>query len=273
MRRLEYLWRLFGTGFSFALFGLGGLALSLTAFPVTNLLVRAPARRADRAQRLVHRAFRVYVRLMIAMGVIDFDVTGAEKLAGDRGTLIVANHPTLLDVVLLMSLMERAQCIVKSAIWRNPFMRSVVSATDYIRNDGDPERLIEDCATALKDCNNIIVFPEGSRTVPGVPMKLQRGVANVALRADAPIRLVTIACEPSTLRKGQKWYDIPATRAHFFIAVHELIEPGRFSEDAPSSAIAARRLTAYLGDLLRERVANGPVGSQDPSTDNRRAES
>lgn len=263
MRRLEYVWRLFGTGLSFALFGLGGLTLSVTAFPVINLVVRAPGRRAELAQRMVHRTFRVYIRLMIGMGVINFDVTGAEKLAGDRGTLIVSNHPTLLDVVLLMTLMERSQCIVKSAIWRNPFMRPVVSATNYIRNDDDAEQLIEDCAAALRDRNNIIIFPEGSRTVPGVPMRLQRGVANVALRAQAPIRLVTIRCEPSTLRKGQKWYDIPAKRAHFYIAVHDLIDPAQVVGDAPSAAIAARRLTAFLGDLLREKTTDGSIGSEN----------
>lgn len=249
MWRLEYVWRLFGTGFSFVLFGFGGLLLSLTVFPLINLLVRDPKRRADVAQRLVHRAFHVYVRFMVTFGIIGFRVKGAEHLASDDGTLIIANHPSLLDVVLLMSLMRRSQCIVKYQIWRNPFMRGVVTAAGYIPNDGDPEALIERCASVLGAGNNLIIFPEGSRTVPGQAMKLQRGVANIAIRAGAPIRIVAITCEPAILRKGQKWHDIQRTKAQFVIEVKGLVVTDNFiGKSSPS--IAARRLNAHLGELL-----------------------
>jgi 1-acyl-sn-glycerol-3-phosphate acyltransferase len=249
MHRLEYVWRFFWTGIAFAAFGIGGLLLSLTAFPLINLLVRDRERRAAFAQWLVHKSFRLHVLYMTAFGVIGAEFVGVEKLAGDRGTLIVSNHPSLLDVVLLMSAMKRAQCIVKAEIWDNPFMRGVVMAAGYIRNDGDAEKLMEDCADELQAGNNLIIFPEGSRTVPGVPMKLQRGVANIAIRAKVPIRVVTINCVPASLMKGQKWYEIPAVRSQFTITVHGLIEIDNFIGDS-SPSIAARRLNVYLGELL-----------------------
>lgn len=256
MWRLEYVWRLFGTGFAFVLFGIGGLILSLTVFPLINLLVRDPAKRADVAQRLVHRVFQVYVRFIVMFGVIGFEAKGAEHLAGDDGTLVIANHPSLLDVVLLMSLMRRSQCIVKYQIWRNPFMRGVVTAAGYIPNDGDPKALIERCAGVLGAGNNLIIFPEGSRTVPGKAMKLQRGVANIAIRARAPIRVVSITCAPAILRKGQKWYDIQRTKARFVIEVKGLVETDSFiGKSSPS--IAARRLNAHLGELLAGGIVDG----------------
>jgi 1-acyl-sn-glycerol-3-phosphate acyltransferase len=249
MLRIEYVWRLFWTGVAFASFGIGGVLLSLTAFPLINLLVRNRERRAAYAQWLVHAAFRLHVFYMTSFGVIGCKVVGAEKLASDRGTLIVSNHPSLLDVVLLMAAMKRAQCIVKAEIWDNPFMRGVVSAANYIRNDDDPEKLMEECAAELRAGNNLIIFPEGSRTVPGLPMKLQRGVANIAIRAKAPIRVISIECVPASLMKGQKWYQIPAVRSQFTITVHGLIEIEKFIGDS-SPSIAARRLNVYLGELL-----------------------
>jgi len=150
MKRLDYLWRLFGTALSFASFGIGGLVLSLTVFPLMNLFVRNLDARAAYAQRLVHVMFRLHRNFMVAMGVLDFEAHNAEALAQDEGVLVVANHPTLLDVVLLMSLMRRSQCIVKAEIWRNPFMRGVVNATGYIRNDGDAETLVADCAQGAR---------------------------------------------------------------------------------------------------------------------------
>jgi len=256
MLRLDYIWRLFGTGLSFSFFGIGGLVLSLTVFPVMNLVVRDREARAQYAQRFVHTMFRLHRNFMIVMGVIEFETHNAEALAQDMGVLVIANHPTLLDVVLLMSMMPRSQCIVKAEIWRNPFMRGVVTATNYLRNDGDPETLLADCAAALAGGNNLIVFPEGSRTVPGAPVKLQRGVANIAIRAGSPIRLVTIKCEPPTLMKGQKWYHIPPRRMHFTITVHGLVETQTYiGESVPS--IAARRLNEYLSGWLMGEVGHG----------------
>ena len=256
MQRLDYIWRLFGTGLAFTAFGIGGLFLSLTVFPLINLFVRDREKRAAWAQRVVHGTFRLHRNFMIVMGVIEWETHNAEALASDEGVLVVANHPTLLDVVLLMSLMKRSQCIVKAGVARNPFMRGVVAATGYIRNDDDPERLVADCVAALEAGNKLIVFPEGSRTVPSAPVKLQRGVANIAIRGRIPIRLVTIRCEPPALMKGQKWYEIPSRRMHFTITVHGLVETGPYiGESVPS--IAARRLNGDLAEWLTGEIGYG----------------
>lgn len=249
MRRVEQVWRLTATGLSFAFFGLGGLLLSVTAFPLINLLVRDSTKRSAYAQWLVHKAFRLHVLFMVTSGAISVKIFGAEKLQQDSGTLIVANHPSLIDVVLLISVMKQAQCIVKAEIWENPFMRGVVTAAGYIRNDGDPERLIDLCAAELAAGKNIVIFPEGTRTVPGVSVKLQRGVANIAIRAKAPIRLVSITCEPPILMKGQKWYQIPLFRSCFTVRINGLIEIESFiGEFTPS--VAARHLNEYLAGQL-----------------------
>jgi 1-acyl-sn-glycerol-3-phosphate acyltransferase len=254
-RRFDYVRRLVGTGFSFAAFGLGALALSVFVFPVLNLTVADRAKRAGVAQRIVHRAFRLFVRIMTVVGVIDVEVTGAAALHSDRGRLIVANHPTLIDVVLLVSLLRETQCVVKHQNWRNPFMRGVLVATGYIRNDDDPEALIDACAGVLRAGHNLVIFPEGSRTVPGRPRLLQRGFANIALAAGASIRLVTIRCAPTTLTKGEKWYEIPPRRAVFAVAVHELIDVRALARGEPPS-IAVRRLTRHVGQRFGEILAD-----------------
>ncbi len=255
IERLDNLWRLFATGVSFAVFGIGGIVLTVTVFPVINLLIHDRRRRTELAQRTVHQTFRVFRCFMVSMGVIEFEAVGVENLRNDRGVLLVANHPTLLDVVLLMSLMDRAQCVVKHQIWANPFMRGAVTATDYIRNDDDPERLITDCSRSLADGNNLIIFPEGSRTIPGRPRQLQRGFASVAVQSRSPIRLVTITCVPPMLLKGEKWYQIPPRRPRFRVEVHELVDPDELCGDNPRS-IAARRLTALMETRFEELLGN-----------------
>jgi 1-acyl-sn-glycerol-3-phosphate acyltransferase len=249
--RIDHIWRLIGTGFSFTVFGLGALALSIFVFPPLNLLVPDRARRMCIAQGIVHGSFRLFVGTMAALGVIAVEVHGREVLRADRGRLIIANHPSLIDVVLLVSLLPQTQCIVKHQNWRNPFMRGVLLATGYIRNDDDPEQLIEACADALRAGDNLLIFPEGSRSVPGQPRVLQRGFANIALAARTPVRLVTIRCVPPTLTKGAKWYEIPPTRSLFTVAVHELIDVRALAGEEPPS-IAVRRLTRHVAQRFRE---------------------
>ena len=155
--------------------------------------------------------------------------------------MIVANHPTLLDVVFVMSFLKNTQCVVKAGVWSNPFFKGVVSAANYIPNRGDPERLIGDCAQALREGNNVVIFPEGSRTVPGQRRRISRGFAHAAALAGAPIRLVTISCDPVTLLKGAPWHQIPERRPHWTIRVHERIDVTENIQNQ-ARAVRARRL-------------------------------
>lgn len=256
VQRLERFWRQCATAISFCAFGIGGLLLALLVFPAINLIFRDRERRAEIAQRVVHVTWRKFVWMMVALRVIDFETDGEAILQKETGTLVIANHPSLIDVVLIMSLMERTQCVVKPGVWKNPFMRGVVVATNYIPNLGNPERMIEDCVSALQAGNNLVIFPEGSRTIPGQKVRLQRGFANIAIRARAPIRLVTVSCNPPTLRKGEKWYQIPPRRPLFRVRVCDRLDTENFTQTEIRSR-AARSLTAHVARRFEELADYG----------------
>jgi len=246
--RLGHLWRVFGTGLSFLAFGLGGLLLRVLVIPPLQWGVRDPARRRRWSRRLVQASFASHVELMRRLGLMTWEVRHRERLQRD-GLLILANHPTLIDVVFLISLLPNADCVVKSAVARNPFMRGPVSAAGYVAND-DGAGLVEDCIAAVRAGGNLVIFPEGTRTRRGEPLKLQRGAANIAVRGRLDITPVRITCEPMTLGKGEKWYRVPSRRFHVVIDVQEDLPITRFLDGVePASggeAAAARRLTDYL---------------------------
>lgn len=242
-------WRVFATGLSFALFGLGGLLLRVLVFPALALLVRSPVRRTAAARAVVRLAFRAFVALMRALGVLRYEIHGLDKLARG-GLLILANHPTLIDTVFLMAFVRNADCVVKAALWDNPFTRGPVRAAGYIRNGGGAE-LVDACIRSLERGNNLIVFPEGTRTEPGGAVQFKRGAANIAVRGARPVTPVVIRCEPPTLRKGEPWWQVPARQARFTIVVKEDIEVGGFGADA-NGTVAARRLTEYLQHYFME---------------------
>jgi 1-acyl-sn-glycerol-3-phosphate acyltransferase len=256
--RLNYAWRVFGTGLSFACFGLGGIVISVTLFPLIRLVSWDAGVRRRRIQRAMSATMRLFVWLMRTLGVISYEVHGGEKLRMP-GQLVVANHPSLIDVVLIISFMPEVDCIVKQGLWRNPFLRWPVAWAGYIPNT-EPERLVEQCAGALQAGRSLIVFPEGTRTVPGQAMSMKRGAAQIALAAGCDIRPVSIHVAPLMLTKGAKWYRVPPRPGHWRIEVGDAIRPGDFVQAGEGPAVAARRLTRHFMDYFSRRApAAAPV--------------
>lgn len=254
-RRLHHLvfrskmWRILATGFAFSVFGLIGLVYSLTLFP---LLVIAPVPTEKRriwARSLIGVTFRLYLKMLNFLGLISYQVSNKEALY-NPGQLIIANHPSLLDVVFLMAMVP-ANCVVKSSLWRNPFTAMAVRAADYIPND-DPA-IYERCLSVLGCGESLIIFPEGTRSTPGQPLKFHRGPAHIAMGAKPLIRPVLIECEPATLIKNQAWYQVPDSPPHFAFRVMPLLKTDlELGDDLPSSV--ARRINKHWQTYFYENL-------------------
>ncbi|MDW5500336.1 lysophospholipid acyltransferase family protein [Pseudomonas lundensis] len=249
-------WRVIATGFCFSLFGLGGLLLSGIWFNLMRLVVRDPARRSQLTQNSIRHSFRFFLATTRFFGVLDYHFDNAERFSEDRGCLVIANHPSLLDYVLLASQMPRCDCIVKEALLSNVFVSGVIKAAGYLAN-AQSDILLEQCRQRLANGGTILIFPEGTRTTPGTALALQRGAANIALRGRCDIRVVHIHCQPPMLTKQGKWYKIPAVKPQFHITVQDKIDARAFIHaNDVSPALAARRLTQYLTDALQSEPIN-----------------
>ncbi len=236
-------WRLAATALSFAVFGIAGLLLGVVVFPLFAVLV-GRERRISMARQVIRLVLRAYVELMRLLGVLRYDISGLQRLERG-GLLILANHPTLIDTIFLMAFVKKADCIVKAELWNNPFTRGPVRAAGYISNAGGPSLVAAGIAT-LQRGNNLIVFPEGTRTPGDGLIRLKRGAANIAVRGGRDITPVVIRCEPPTLGKGEKWWRVPACRVHFRIDVQDDIAVRSFIQGGASDVMAARHLTDYL---------------------------
>jgi 1-acyl-sn-glycerol-3-phosphate acyltransferase len=243
---LDRRWRQAATGFCFLVFGVVGLLFGVTVFPAACLSTRDPAVAKRRAQWIVSRWFSAFSRLMRFVGVISWEIHGAEKLR-QRGQLIIANHPTLIDVVLLIGYIPQVDCIVKEALFRNPFTRFPITWAGYISNrsgsGAPPTQLVDDCAATLRAGNSLMIFPEGTRSVPGRPIHIPHGTARIALEAGVPVLPVAIQCEPIMLSKHVPWHRVPERPGHFRIVVGDPVDVSHYLREARSTAIAARRLS------------------------------
>jgi len=251
--RRDYYWlRLSATAAAFSLFGLGGLVLRFVLFPPLKLIYRDAQLRQRKARLLIHTAFRAFIGFMHITGIYTYSFRDEERLRRP-GQLVLANHPSLIDVVFLISRIPNANCIVKASLFRNPFMRGAVTTAGYIPND-DPEQIIESASRSLQRGESVVLFPEGTRSVPGRPFKFQRGAAYMALRAQVKPTLVTIRCNPPMLMKNIPWYSIPLSRPHFqfdIAGADDLLQLRNVEE----SPLAAREITHKLKAYFTEECA------------------
>jgi len=167
---------------------------------------------------------------------------------------VIANHPSLIDVVVLISVIPDANCIVKQSLWHNPFTRGPIRAAQYISNSGSLD-MLEEAADALREGQTLIVFPEGTRTTSGQPPEFHRGAASIALRGAQVITPVIIRVEPTTLTKAEPWYSVPSRRFHFLLRRGQDIDPRQFTEQGPLP-VASRKLNDCLHNYYTKELAS-----------------
>lgn len=242
---LNYAWRLFVTGMAFVLFGLGGMVMSIVVVPLLYVLPGGAPARIRRARHLVTASFAGLVHTLAFFGVMRLTVNNGDRLKTAGPMLVLANHPTFLDVVVLIAHMPNANCVVKSALWSNPFFGGIVRAAAYVRND-DSAEVIDACVESFAQHAPLLIFPEGTRSAPGRPLHFVRGAAHIALRSGSALMPIVMRCDPPALGKGQPWYRVPPRAFHISVDVHEPRDLTAWvGTDAPA-AISARRLTETL---------------------------
>ncbi|NVK10683.1 MAG: 1-acyl-sn-glycerol-3-phosphate acyltransferase [Gammaproteobacteria bacterium] len=197
-------------GLCFLLFGLGAVILSLVCL-LSWLVPVGKVRRQTFCRRIVGVGFRTLVEWinLTRIGTIRFE--GVKKLHSDlreRPSVVIANHPTLIDVVVMIAFVPELNCVVKSSIWKNPFMGVLVRSCGYIANN-QGSKVLEMCSAVVRGGQSLIIFPEGSRTTPGMPSVLSRGAANVAISAQSHVAIIKIDAPVAFLTKELSWYRIP----------------------------------------------------------------
>ena len=247
-------WRVAASGLALTTFMVGGLILVLIPFQYIRWRNPSPEARNCAFLRLMSRAFRLFIRYMAWLRIMEpLRVEGREHLPAGTPFMVVANHPTLLDVVALLSQLEETNCIVKKALWNHFYLGGVVRAAGFIPND-HARQLMEDCQSNFETGRSLVIFPEGTRSPKHDLQPFNRGAAQIALRTGAQILPVVVTCEPPTLMKHQPWHEVPDEPFQLrlrFCPPLEIPDSIRTLNDPP---LKARQLNRHLEDFFRREL-------------------
>lgn len=145
--------------------------------------------------------FRTYLFVLKATGLLKIDLTALDALRTQGSLVIAPNHPSLIDAVLVVSRLPRVICIMKAEIRDNLVFGGGARLAGYIRNNS-ALGLVRSAATAVRAGNQLLIFPEGTRTRQRPVNPFRGGFALIAKRAGVPVQTIFIETNSPFLSKG-----------------------------------------------------------------------
>jgi 1-acyl-sn-glycerol-3-phosphate acyltransferase len=251
-------WRVALRAIGFASFGLVSSGVGFIVLPLQRLVARwrgLDIRDDLRAQYAIHLGTRLWVRFAQACGIASVSVRGADALRTGP-VVVVANHPSLIDTPILLSVMRQADLIVNASWGDNPLLRRCVEGAGYLRAERGAV-MVRHAIDRLRAGRTLVVYPEGSRTPPEGLRAFERGAAQIALVAGCDIVPVVIRVLPRTLMKGQRFTDVPDHCPEWRVEVGPPIHPADHLRGGEGSSAAARRVTVALQEYFEKRWERG----------------
>ncbi|MCR5762692.1 MAG: 1-acyl-sn-glycerol-3-phosphate acyltransferase [Treponema sp.] len=226
------------------IFGTGAILIGIIVLPVFKLIFHPNKNFKKQTRKFFSYIFRFFVFMMELTQCLKLKVSNKEDFRKLSSTIIVANHPSILDVVFLISLMPNADCIVRGGLSRSIF--AIIIKQLYLVNTLGIDEMYALAKETLAEGNNLIIFPEGTRTPRHGVNKFKRGAAHIAYETDTDIQPVYIGgTDKYGLGKHDAFFSFNRTDIYVYdIKLLPPIHINEYKEYEPQ--IATRHLTKKI---------------------------
>jgi 1-acyl-sn-glycerol-3-phosphate acyltransferase len=260
--------RVVATGGGFALFWTGGAGLSWLVLPALRRHGGQAGLERQQGQALLRHGFSIFHSYLRLLRLIEIELPSERRSLPDGPFVMVANHPSLVDVTALLAFCPRLACVVKGGIYQGKLVRPLLELCGHIDGGGDgplsAATVAVDALARLADGQPVLVFPEGTRSPAWGLRSFQAGAFEVARRAQVPLVPIFLTCDPPILTKEQPWHEMPREPARLRLSWLAPNEP--FMVPRGDSRALARQFRQRYHERyeqwLRERDASGKVLSE-----------
>ncbi|MFH0785668.1 MAG: lysophospholipid acyltransferase family protein [Pseudomonadota bacterium] len=189
-------------------------------------------------QRLNSLFFRIFFRI-VRFTAPRQKITIDDRIASIRSSVVVCNHLSYLDPLLLITLFPQQRTIVKPRFFDAPVFGWMIKKSGYLpaTSEGRFSRLmIEQMETMepyLKAGGNLFIFPEGTRSRDGKIGKLNQGALKIARMCKAPLYVLQLTNTDKLFTPGKFLFN---SRIHnnINIKIIDHIEPD-YTHNPPST--------------------------------------
>jgi 1-acyl-sn-glycerol-3-phosphate acyltransferase len=222
---------------------LASLVILILALPV-QLLLLAVTLPFDRNRAVAGRFLR-FVAVAMTLTFPPWRLRVEGHWPGRGPYVVVANHQSMLDILLLSRLPREMKWLAKASLFRVPWVGWMFTiAGDIPVRRGDSESASEVLRKArdyLANGMNVMIFPEGTRSETGSLRPFKSGAFRLAIDAGVPVLPVAVSGTASGLPKGDPW--VRPCRA-----VARILEPVEVTGHGPEDSTRLR-------DEVRARIA------------------
>jgi len=179
-------------------------------------------------------------------------ISGRERIRRDETYVMVANHQSLLDILVLFRLFVHFKWVSKIENFRIPLIGWNMRLNRYIRlRRGDRTSVVQmltQCRETLAAGSSVMIFPEGTRSPDGRLRAFKSGAFLLAKTAGRPILPIVVEGTASALPKRGF---VLQGRHRIRIAILDPIPPESFASESPEDL--ALRVQALIGGYLKDR--------------------
>lgn len=228
-----------------------GICYVIVTFPLTLLLwiLTFPF---DRDKVIIHM-FLMYQSLILSylIPIWEIRIEGREKAQKSTTYVIISNHQSILDILLINCLRYKYKWISKIENLRVPVIGWYLKMADYIIvdrvNDDSKTRMLDRSCNYLKKGISIMLFPEGTRSLNNEIGFFKRGAFQLAIQTNTALLPVLIDGTGGILPKHGLIF---RSRHHIMIRVLEPVDPADFGTDNPE--ILALKISTAMKSALAE---------------------
>lgn len=200
------------------LFGACAFVLNFFVFPIAKIVLSKKNYIFLSSDLIRFLWGKILLNLMVFTRLIKLNVKNLQKLTLIKNNIIVATHPSFIDIVILIGLIPRTSCIVKNELAENPLFSNIVKSF-FITNDVDIEELKKESNFITNSGFNIVVFPAGSRHKNSDIPKLKKGAALIALNSEKDVVPVKIQTDGEFMFINKPFYDVDEKTVVFTLEV------------------------------------------------------
>lgn len=159
---------------------------------------------------------KILLNLFRCTKLAKFNIKNYEELKSIKNKVIVATHPSFIDIVILIGLIPRTTCFVKQELTKNPLFSNIIKSI-FISNDVEIDELKTESKSMLDLGFNIVIFPSGTRHKKDDCPKLKKGSSLIALNSHKNIVPIKLYSEGEFMFIHKPIYDVDEKRVEFFI--------------------------------------------------------